>query len=161
MCSHHTARKNMISTNEHPEVVDKYLAAEIAQSRVVGPFEKLATPGAHISRFGVIPKNHSKKWRLIVDLSHPAGYSINDGIPKDLCSLTYITVDTAIKHIITLGPGTLLAKLDIKSAFCLLLVHPGDRHLLAMRWNKQLYIDTCLPFGLRSALNFLISWQTY
>ena len=87
--------------------------------------------------------------------------NINDGIPKDLCSLTYITVDTAIKHIITLGPGTLLAKLDIKSAFCLRPVHPGDRHLLAMRWNKQLYIDTCLPFGLRSALNFLISWQTY
>ena len=146
-----SARKNMISANEHPEVVDEYLAAEIAQSRVAGPFVKLATPRAHISRFGVIPKKHSKKWRLIVDLSHPAGYSINDGIPKDLCSLTYITVDTAIKHIITLGPGTLLAKLDIKSAFRLLPVHPADRHLLAMHWNKQLYIDTCLPFGLRSA----------
>ena len=29
-------------------------------------------------------------------------------------------MDTAFKHIITLGPGTLLAKLDIKSAFRLL-----------------------------------------
>ena len=86
-----------------------------------------------------------------MDLSHPAGCSINDGIPKDLCSLTYITVDTAINHIITLGPGTLLAKVDIKSAFRLLPVHPADRHLLVMRWKKQLYIDTCLPFGLRSA----------
>ena len=86
-----------------------------------------------------------------MDLSHPAGCSINDGIPKDLCSLTYITVDTAINHIITLGPGTLLAKVDIKSAFRLLPVHPADHHLLVMRWKKQLYIDTCLPFGLRSA----------
>ena len=34
-----------------------------------------------------------------LDLSHPASYSINDGIPKDLRSLTYITVGTAIKHI--------------------------------------------------------------
>ena len=58
---------------------------------------------------------------------------------------------TAIKHIITLGQGTLLAKLDIKNAFRLLPVHPADRHLLAMHWNKQLYIDTCLPFGLGSA----------
>ena len=42
----------MISANEHLEVVDNYLAAEIAHSCVAGPFEKLATPGAHISRFG-------------------------------------------------------------------------------------------------------------
>jgi len=50
-----------------------------------------------------------------------------------------------------LGRGTLPAKIDIKSAFCLLPVHPFDRHLLAMKWNKGIYIDTCLPFGLRSA----------
>jgi len=60
-------------------------------------------------------------------------------------------VDTAINHIIELGPGTLLAKIDIESAFCLLPVHPSDRHLLAMKWNKGIYIDSCLPFSLRSA----------
>ena len=79
--------------------------------------------------------------------------------------LSYITVDTAIQHIITLGQGALLAKLDIKSAFRLLPVHPADRHLLAMRWNDQIYIDTCIPFGLRSApklfkiLVDLLSWN--
>ena len=56
------------------------------------------------------------------------------------------TVDTAIHHIITLGRGALLAKLDIKSSFRFLLVHPADRHLLAMRWINQTYIDTCLPY---------------
>jgi len=76
---------------------------------------------------------------------------VNDGIPKDLCILSYITIDTALEQICTIGPGTLLAKIDIKSAFRLLPVHPADRHLLAMKWKKQLYIDTCLPFGLRSA----------
>jgi len=30
----------------------------------------------------------------------------------------------------------------------LLPVHPLDRHLLAMDWDRSLYIDTCLPFGL-------------
>jgi len=99
-----------------------------------------------------------------VDLSHPSGHSINDGIPKDLCSLTYITVDTAIEQIQTLGRGTLLTKLDIKSAFCLLPVHLADRHLLAMKWNNHIYIDTCLPFGLYSTpklfniLADLLSW---
>ncbi len=43
------------------------------------------------------------------------------------------------------------AKIDIRNAFRLIPVHPADRHLLAMEWNDQVYIDTCLPFGLRSA----------
>ena len=84
-------------------------------------------------------------------MSHPRGYSVNDGIPKSLCSLKYDTIDEAIKGIIQLGRGTLLAKIDIKSAFRLLPVHPADRHMLGMRWNGGIYIDTCLPFGLRSA----------
>ena len=32
--------------------------------------------------------------------------STNDGIPKGLCSLTYITINTTMEHIETLGPGT-------------------------------------------------------
>jgi len=73
-------------------------------------------------------------------------------------------VDTAIRHILSLGPGSLLAELDVKSAFRLLPVHVADRHLLAMRWNNQIYIDTCLSFGLQSApklfnvLADLLSW---
>ena len=62
-----------------------------------------------------------------------------------------ILLDAAISHIITFGPGTVLAKIDIKHAFRLLPVHPADRHVLAMHWNNNIYIDTCLPFGLRSA----------
>ena len=43
-------------------------------------------------------------------------------------------------------------------------MHPADRHILAMHWNNNIYIDTCLPFGLRSApklfniLADLLSW---
>ena len=160
-----SARKNLIGALQHPQVVDDYLKAEIAEHLVIGPFHKKDIPAAHVSRFGVIPKNHTpNKWRLIVDLSHPPKFSINDRIPKELCSLTYISVDTAIYHITKLGSGALLAKMDIKSAFRLLPVHPADRHLLAMEWNGGVYIDTCLPFGLRSAsklfkiLADLFSW---
>ena len=78
-------------------------------------------------------------------LSHPTGHSVNDGIPKDL------TIDTVIKHILITSRGTLLTKVDIKNAFWLLPVHPADRHMLVMKWNNQVYIDTHLPFGLHSA----------
>ena len=65
--------------------------------------------------------------------------------------MAYISVDDAIRKIISLGKGTLLAEIDIKSAFHLIPVHPANCHLLAMEWQGLLYIDTCLPFGLRSA----------
>jgi len=98
------------------------------------------------------------------DLSHPKGHSVNSGISKELCSLSYVTLDNAIQQAQSLGRGTLLMKIDIKNAFCLLPVHPTDRHLLVMRWKQQLYIDTCLPFGLPSTpklfnvLTDLLSW---
>ena len=70
----------------------------------------------------------------------------------DLCGLSYITVDDAIQRILTLGPGQhAFGKVGLKSAFRLLLVNPADRHLLAMRWREKIYLDTSLPFGLRSA----------
>ena len=160
-----SAHKNLDGALQHPSVVNEYITEEILQYRVIGPLPKTSIPMAHISRFGVIPKsNTSNKWRLIVDLSHPAGHSVNDGIPKSLCSLSYVTVDTAINHILSMGPGALLAKIDIKYAFHLLPVHPADCHLLAMCWKGDLLIDTCLPFGLWSApklfniLANLLSW---
>ena len=92
---------------------------------------------AHISHFGIIPKrNTPNKWRLIVDLSHRSGHSVNDGIPKSLCSLSYVTVDTAISHILSIGPGAPLAKINIEHAFRLLPVHPANHHLLA----KETYL---------------------
>ena len=145
--------------------MENYLSEEISLGRVAGPFQESLIPQAHISRFGVIPKHHQlNKWRLIVDLSYPTCSSVNAGIPKELCSLKYITVDSAIDHIKNIDYGAMLAKIDIKSAFHLLPVHPADRHLLAMRWKKEVFVDTCLPFGLRSALKLfniladLLSW---
>lgn len=47
-----------------------------------------------------------------------------------------------------LGPGTLLAKVDIDR---LIPVHPQDRPLQAVQWNGNIYVDPMLPFSLRSA----------
>ena len=147
-----SVRKNLEGARQHPQVVDEYLSKEIRLNRIAGPYCKSKLPSIQISRFGVIPKRHQQNsWRLIIDLSHPETNSVNDGIPKVLCGLSYITINDAIHRIIQLGPNSLLAKLDIKSAFRLLPVHPADRHLLGMEWRNSIYLDTCLPFGLRSA----------
>ena len=155
------SKLNLKGAHSHHNVVNDYLQTEINLNRVAGPFPSSLLPSCQISRFGVIPKNlQPGKWQLIVDLSHPKGGSVNCDIPKQLCSLTYNTLNDAVQKILILGPGSLLAKIDIKSAFYLLPVHPANRHLLRMKWNGEVYLDCCLPFGLRSALDFLTSWQT-
>ena len=44
-----------------------------------------------------------------------------------------------------------MAKVDAKSAYRNVPVHPDDRWLMGMMWDGALYVDTALPFGLRSA----------
>ena len=100
----------------------------------MGPFERSEVPDVHISRFGVIPKsNQPEKWRLIVDLSHPEGRSVNNGISSELCSLQYMHMEEVLKSLLELGPGAQMAKMDIKSAYRMVPVHPQDRFLLGVQ----------------------------
>lgn len=144
--------RNMKSADEHPEVIDEYLANEVAKGRVAGPFAAPPFPILQCSPFGVIPKKGQPgKWRLILDLSSPDRHSVNGGIPKAPFSLQYISVDDAIKILMVLGPGALMAKFDVESAYRNVAIRPDERHLFGMRWRDNFFIDLALPFGLRSA----------
>ena len=146
------AKKNKPSAFQHQQVVDEYLANEVALGRVAGPFISPPLPHLHISSFGVIPKRGQPgKWRLIVDLSSPGGSSVNDGIDPQDFTLQYITVDRIIQMVAQHGPGALMAKFDVEAAYRNIAVHPADCSLLGMKWRGQFFIDLTLPFGLRSA----------
>ena len=146
-----SATRNLKSADENPLVITAYLDREVELGRLarqpchLGPWLSLV----QISPFGAIPKRHRPdKWRLIVDLSSPQGYSINDAIPKVLCSVSYASVDQAVAMAQSLGKGCLLAKLDMKEAYRAVPVHPSDQRLLAVQWRGDTYIDRVLPFGL-------------
>ena len=67
----------------------------------MGPFERSEVPEVHLSRFGVIPKsNQLGKWRLIVDLSHPEGRSVNDAISGELRSLQYMHIEEVVRRLL-------------------------------------------------------------
>ena len=145
-----SASSNMLSALDHPDVVTSYLSKEVSLGQMLGPFQTTTNlPPLHINRFGVIPKGHNTgKWRLITDLSFLHGHSVND---PTLCSLAYTTVDDIAAAAVHLGPGALLAKIDIESAYRLIPVHPADRPLQAVQWQGQIFVDPMLPFGLCSA----------
>ena len=65
--------------------------------------------------------------------------------------LILIVIVDAYTIINELGTGALLSKIDLKNAFRLIPVRQADWNLLGIHWKDKYYIDTCLPFGLRSA----------
>lgn len=80
-----------------------------------------------------------------MNLLSSQGSSVNDGIPKEVRLVTYITCDEVADKVGAMGRGTLIAKVDLKSAYRMVSVHPEDRKLLGMQWKDHLYIDTvCL-----------------
>ncbi|KAK3697527.1 hypothetical protein QZH41_007322 [Actinostola sp. cb2023] len=129
-----SAKRNKKSADDHPTVIDEYLANEVALGRVAGPFAHPPIPQLHISSFGVISKNGQPgKWCLIVDLSLPTGSSINDGIDVD--TLQYIRVDDIVKMVSKFGFGALIAKFDVLAAYQNVAIRPSDHALLGMRWR--------------------------
>ncbi len=89
---------NHPSAQEHPTVISKSLETEIAKGHLIGPLDITKFPYMQVSSLGVVPKKHSDKWRLILDLSHPKGQSVNDGIDRTSCSLAYIKVDDIVQQ---------------------------------------------------------------
>lgn len=147
-----SAKSNNRSATINGSVIDEYLANEVYLGRVAGPFEKPPIEELHISSFGVLPKrNQPNKWRLIVDLSSPDRFSVNDGIDPSKFTLQYVQLDQILKMVGKLGKGALMAKFDVQSAYRNVPVHPSDRYLLGLKWRDSYFVDLVLPFGLRSA----------
>ena len=143
--------KNLISALELPIVIDDKLAKELGASRIAGPFANPPFPLYRVSPLGVVPKKTPGEFRLIHHLSYPRGASINDGISSEYSTVSYATIDDAIRLIKRSGRGCYLAKTDIKNAFRIIPIHPDDYHLLGMKWKGEYYYDRCMPMGCRSS----------
>lgn len=52
-----------------------------------------------------------------------------------------------------------MVKIDLKSAFWMVLVRQEDWELLAIHWQDHYYDDTCLPFGCTPPHTFSINLQ--
>ena len=133
---------NLPSTHLHPDIVTAELQKECAAGRVIGPSSVPPLANLKCSGVGVVPKKNGK-WRMIHHLSAPQGNSIiNDLIPREQYSLHYATIDNAVASFLKLGVGALMAKVDLRSAFRMILVRQEDCKLLGIHWHNQYYVDT-------------------
>ncbi|CAG2244443.1 unnamed protein product [Mytilus edulis] len=110
--------RNNLSARSQKDTVADLINKELLNGFVYGPFEKLPFDDYRVSPLGVAEGKYSFKKRLILDLSAPhndTNVSINDLIDKDLCSMTYVKIDDAIRLITNYGKGTKLCHLNFAS----------------------------------------------
>ena len=66
---------NLISANQHSDILEAKLFKEVGEGRMIGPFLDPPVPNLHVSPIGVVPK-HDGGWRMITHLSYPPLSSI-------------------------------------------------------------------------------------
>ena len=131
--------------------MDSNIRAEVEAGRLVGPLPLSWRQVLQCIPLALLPKAQPGRFRKIVDLSLSRDHSVNSGISEGICSVSYATLDDAVGLIKRLGPMMQLVKIDLKDAYWMVPIHPHDQHLLAIVWGNNVYVDHCLPFGLRSA----------
>lgn len=152
--------KNLISATHHHGALLQKIKKEVDLGRIMGPFKELPIANLRVSPIGVVPKSDGG-WRMITHLSHPRDNSVNDFIDQSYCTVCYTSFDQVIEMVAALGKGAQLGKLDIKSAFRLLPVFPGDFDLLGLSIDGQYYIDKCLPMGCSSSCSIFEKFSTF
>ena len=88
---------------------------------------------------------------MILHLSTPLSMTINDHISKENFPLYQASMDDATHMLSALRKDELTVKVDLKLAFRMVLVWHQDWEQLDLNWKEAYYVDTCLPFVLRSA----------
>ncbi len=150
---------------EHESFVDEEIAKEVNAGRRIGPFDSPPFPNLIVSPIGVVTKKFSTKLRMIHHLSWPTQQhattdSINEHISEEDSKTVLQSFDDAVSMLANIPKShskpILLCKIDIKSAYRLVPVHPEDWHCLGMHWKGKYYFDPVLVFGLASAC---LQWE--
>ncbi|KAM4771039.1 LOW QUALITY PROTEIN: uncharacterized protein WCC33_002845 [Rhinophrynus dorsalis] len=127
---------------------------------MTGPFDSSPIEGLVVSPVGVVPKKEAGKFRLIQHLSYPEG-SVNDALEKEVCSVQYQSFDEALDIVKGVGPGAMLAKVDIESAFRLLPLHPHHFKYIGCCVKGKFYVDKCLPMGCAASCAYFEAFSSF
>ena len=144
---------NHHSAVNFPHDMDAYFTKELSHKAIAGPCINLPFK-VHHSPMLSRPKVNDTR-RVIVNLSHPYGNSINDCISNQchdgiVFNLKYPTVDSIIDAIREKDGDVLLSKIDISRAFRNLRLDPCDYDLMGLSWDDKTYLDISLPMGAKT-----------
>ena len=147
---------NHTSARLHPADVEHYIVTELGHRALLGPFGGPPTKVCHFSPLMTRTKRDSIFRRVIIDLSWPKGWSVNDGISRTdyidgPMTISLPTPDDMERAVVRAGRGSFLYKTDLSRGYRQLRVDPLDWPLLSFRHGSMCFMDICPPFGLRSS----------
>ena len=141
---------------------------EVQLKRVARPFDKVPFKNFIQSPIGLVPKAGNKT-RLIFHLSYDfkdleiKDNSVNACTPKDMCSVQYNDLDSAVQSCLEVFEEALksgekslvifLRKTDLTSAFRVLCMNKLSYCWLMFKaidpldGKVKFFVDKCLPFG--------------
>ena len=131
---------------QHEDELNVKISNEIEAGQIAGPFQDRPFPNPRLSPIGLVAKKPSG-WRMIQHLSFPLGNNVNSYIDPELATVQYTSFDKVLSTINEIGMGAELARMDIRSAFRLLILHPDEYELFGFHFKNQFYFDKCLPMG--------------
>ena len=147
---------NHASALQHPKDVQHYIRTELAHGALIGLFTEPPIRPTHISPLMTRPKKNSEFRRVIMDLSWPAGESVNNRVDGEMyidgpATIKLPTVEYMEHRVLELGPGCFLYKTDLSRGYRQLRVDPLDWPLLGLVHEGRVFLDVCPPFGLKTS----------
>lgn len=144
---------NHSSAVEFQDHVSHFIQKEIENNTIFGPFHDIPFEWGAIAPMMTRPKSNPQKRRIIVDFSYPNG-GINASIHKNIVFGQYVdhwlpTVEQALKLIRQKQFRVNLATIDLERAYRNFRVDPIDWPLTCVTNQRNVYIDTAVPFGSR------------
>ena len=117
---------------------------------MLGPLEKADSPYFHCSPLLTKPKDKDRR-RVILNLSHPYGTSVNDHVSKNkfdgrCFTLKFPSIDDIVEAILA-EDDPVLFKIDISTAFRNLRIDPVDSLKFGLKWDDAYYLDLSVVFG--------------
>ena len=148
---HDTDISNHASAMQHPKAVMEYLNKEMSVGAILGPVSNVPHEDYHCSPLLTRLKD-TNKGRVILNLSHPPGASVNHFVNSNTfdnsCfTLKFPTIDNIVHEIKNCNENPHLIKIDVSHAFRNLRDDPKDGLNFGLKWKDSYFIDGAIAFG--------------
>ena len=139
---------NHFSACQYPQQVQEYIDKELNLGAILGPVDNIPHEEFHCSPLLTRPKDINKR-RVILNLSHPYGNSVNSHVDADNFDgspfiLKFPTVDDIAQDIVECNEDAFFFKVDVAHAFRNLRVDPADSLKFGISWCG---VDVGIAFG--------------
>ena len=143
---------NAPSSYQFPRQVTDSIATWVKKKFVYGPVRKCDLPvGVKVNGIMCRPKPDGSV-RIILNMSSPAGGSVNDGIDNSDFPAAMSSTKKWLAVLESAGRRCLIMKIDWSDAYKHICVRPEDLPLQWFSWLGVYFAELCLIFGTSSSV---------